>query len=75
MKEVTTRQFYHETKLVDELPEGGTLLVTSRGKPKFIVTRCGERPKMTRALAESLATDWKTPRDFDSVAFLNSLKK
>jgi len=75
MKAVTARQFYHDTKLVDDLPEGGQLLVTSKGKPKFIVTRYGERPTMTRELAESLASDWKTPENFDSVAFLRSLKK
>jgi len=75
MKTVTARQFYHNSKLVDELPEGGQLVVTSNGKRKFLVTRCGERPKMTRELAESLATDWGTPPDFNSVAFLRSLKK
>ena len=75
MKTVTSRQFYHDSKLVDELPEGGSLLVTSNGKPKFLVSRLGQRPKMTRELAESLCTDWGTPPDFDSVAFLRGLKK
>jgi len=75
MKTVTSRQFYHDTKLVDDLPEGGELLVTSNGKPKFVVRRYGKRPVMTRELAKSLATDWKTPEGFDSVAFLRSLKK
>jgi len=75
MKSVTTRQLYHNSKLVDELPEGGQLVVTSNGKRKFVVTRCGERPRMTRELAESLASDWGTPPDFDSVALLRSLKK
>jgi hypothetical protein len=75
MKTVTTRQFYHNAKLVDELPEGGQLVVTSNGKPKFIVTRYGERPKMTRKFAKSLVSDWGTPANFDSVAFLRSLKK
>ena len=75
MKTVTSREFYHNSKLVDELPVGGQLLVTSNGKQKFVVTRCGERPKMTRELAESLASDWGTPPDFDSVAFLRRLKK
>jgi len=75
MKTVTARQFYHNSKLVDELPEGGQLVVTSNGKRKFLVTRCGERPKMTRELAESLAIDAGTPAGFDSVAFLRSLKK
>jgi hypothetical protein len=30
---------------------------------------------MTRELAESLAIDAGTPQDFDTVAFLRSLKK
>ncbi|MCX6972463.1 MAG: hypothetical protein NTV93_20260 [Verrucomicrobia bacterium] len=75
MKTVTAREFYHSSKLVDELPEGGQLVVTANGKPKFLVSRYGERPKMTRKLAESLSSDWGTPPDFDSVAFLQSLKK
>ena len=75
MKTVTAREFYHSSKLVDELPKGGQLVVTSNGKPKFFVSRYGERPKMTRELAESLAIDAGTPPDFDSVAFLRSLKK
>jgi hypothetical protein len=74
MKAVTARQSYRDAKLVDDLPANEQLLVTSTGKPKFIVTRCGERPVMTRKLAESLATNWKTPKNFDSVAFLKSLR-
>lgn len=75
MKTVTAREFYHSSKVVDDLPGGGQLVVTANGKPKFLVTRYGERPKMTRELAESLAFDWGTPPNFDSVAFLRSLKK
>lgn len=75
MKTVTSRQFYHNTKLVDEIPEGGELLVTSNGKPKFIVSRCGSRRRMTRELAQDLAVDGGTPPTSDSVAFLRSLKK
>lgn len=75
MKSVTAREFYHSSKVVDDLAEGGQLVVTTNGKPKFLVSRCGERPKMTRELAESLASDWGTPPGFDSVAFLRSLKK
>ena len=75
MKTVTAREFYHSSKMVDELPEGGQLVVTANGKPKFLVSRYGERPKMTRKLAESLAIDAGTPSGFDSVAFLRSLKK
>ena len=75
MKTVTVRQFYHNTKLVDELTEGGQLVVTSNGRPKFVVTRFGQRPRMTKMLAESLAVDGGTPRAADSAAFLRSLKK
>ncbi len=75
MKTVTCRQFYHNTRLVDEIPEGEGLLVTSNGKPKFIVSRCGSRRRMTKELAQSLAVDGGTPAGVDSVAFLRSLKK
>ncbi len=75
MRTVTSRQFYHNTKLVEEIPEGEELLVTSNGKPKFIVSRCGSRRRMTRELAQNLAVDGGTPAGFDSVAFLRSLKK
>lgn len=75
MKTVTAREFYHSSKVVDDLPEGGQLIVTSNGKPKFHVSKSGARPKMTREMAESLTSNWGTPPDFDSVAFLRSLKK
>jgi len=75
MKTVTARKFYHSSKLVDDLPTGAQLVVTANGKPKFVVSHVGSRPKMTRELAESLCSDWGTPPSFDSVAFLRSLKK
>jgi len=75
MKTVTSREFYHSSKLVDDLPAGGQLLVTANGKPKFVVCRYGKHPKMTKARAESLAIDAGTSPDFDSSAFLKSLKK
>jgi len=74
MKTVSTREFYHNTKLVDSLPAGGQLLVTSNGKPKFVVTRSGARPRMTVEMARARAVDL-TRSGFDSVAFLRSLKK
>ncbi len=74
MKTVTVRDFYHNAGLVDGLPEGKQLLVTSNGKPKFIVSKSA-RPRMTRKLAEARAVgDVKHPK-FDGVAFLASLKK
>ena len=75
MKTVTAREFYHSSKLVDDLHAGEQLVVTANGKPKFVVSPVGNRPKMTRELAESLAIDAGTPQDFDTVAFLRSLKK
>lgn len=74
MKMVTVREFYHNAALVDGLAEGQQLIVTAKGKPKFVVSK-SPRPRMNRGLAESRAvgrTD--TPR-FDGAAFLSTLKK
>ena len=74
MKMVTVREFYHNAALVDGLAEGQQLIVTAKGKPKFVVSK-SPRPRMSRSLAESRAvgrTD--TPR-FDGSAFLSTLKK
>lgn len=74
MKTVTAREFYHNAALVDGLAEGNQLVVTSNGKPKFVVSK-SSRPKMTRELAERRAIgDSKAPR-FNGAAFLASLKK
>jgi hypothetical protein len=74
MKTVTVREFYHNAGLVDGLPEGRQLVVTAKGKPKFVVTR-GTRPRMTRALAEARSVgDPKGPK-VDSLKVLLSLKK
>jgi antitoxin (DNA-binding transcriptional repressor) of toxin-antitoxin stability system len=75
MKTVTAREFYHNSKLVDELPPGGELIVTRHGRPKFTVKRTEERPIMTREMMEARAVscpDW--PKDFDTVKFLQDLK-
>ena len=72
MKSVTVRQFYHNASLVDGLPEGKQLLVTSNGKTKFLVTRSAQ-PRMTRQLAEKRAVGKRRVK-FDGVAFLRSLK-
>lgn len=74
MKTVTVRDFYHNAGLVDGLGEGKQLVVTSNGKPKFIVSKSA-RPRMTRKIAERRAIgDPKAPK-FDGTAFLASLKK
>lgn len=74
MKSVTVREFYHNAGLVDGLPDGQRLLVTAKGKPKFVVTK-GARPRMTRALAESRAVGEPQAPGFDGTAFLRALKK
>jgi len=74
MKSVTVREFYHNAGLVDGLPDGRQLVVTSKGRPKFVVTKSSPL-RMTRQLAEARAVgDASAPR-FDGVSFLNSLKK
>lgn len=74
MKSVTVREFYHNAGLVDGLPEGRQLIVTARGKPKFMVTK-GIRPRMTRALAEDRAVGDTRGPTLEGTAFLQSLKK
>jgi hypothetical protein len=74
MKSVTVREFYHNAALVDGLAAGQQLLVTAKGKPKFIVSK-NPRPRMTRQLAEDRAVGAASTRKFDGTAFLAALKK
>ena len=74
MKTVTVREFYHNPFLVDGLPEGRQLIVTAKGKPKFVVSK-SPRPRMTRKLAEARAVGRSECPCFDGTAFLASLKK
>lgn len=74
MKSVTVREFYHNAGLVDGLPDGRRLVVTAKGKPKFVVTK-GVQPRMTRALAAARAVGDPEAPAFDGTAFLRSLKK
>lgn len=74
MKSVSVREFYHNAALVDGLAEGQQLLVTTKGKPKFIVSR-SPRPRMTRRLAEERAVGAASARKFNGTAFLASLKR
>ena len=39
MKTVTVREFYQNAGLVDGLAEGKQLVVTSNGKPTFVVSK------------------------------------
>jgi len=74
MKTVTVREFYHNAGLVDGLAEGTELVVTAKGKPKFVVSKSA-RPKMSRALAEKRAVGDANAPSFNGPAFLASLKK
>ena len=74
MKTVSVREFYHNAGLVDGLAEGQQLVVTTNGKPKFVVSK-SRRPKMTRKLAEARAVGSVGIAKFDGTAFLASLKK
>lgn len=73
MKTVTVRQFYHNATLVDGLPEGKPLVVTSNGQTKFVVTK-GAPPRMTRKLAEERAVGKGWPKK-DFLALLRSLRE
>lgn len=73
MKSVTVRQFYHNASLVDGLPEGKKLVVTSNGKTKFIVSK-GNPPRMTQKLAEERAVG-DASKPFDGTAFLRTLRE
>jgi hypothetical protein len=75
MKTATVREFYHNAGLVDGLAEGKRLVVTSNGKPKFVVSKWARPPEMARKLAESRAVGDPRGRKFDGTAFLASLKK
>jgi hypothetical protein len=74
MKTVSVREFYHNAGLVDGLAEGKQLLVTAKGKPKFIVSKSA-RPRMTRDLAESRAVGKPNGLKFDGTSFLASQGK
>ncbi len=74
MKAVTVREFYGNAGLVDGLPEGKQMAVTSKGKTKFVVTKSGS-PRMTRELAEKRAVGDSAAGQFDGVSFLKSLKR
>ena len=74
MKTVTVREFYHSAGLVDGLPEGRQLVVTAKGRPKFVVTK-GVRPRMTRELAEARSVGDPRGPKVDSLRVVLSLKK
>lgn len=73
MKSVTVQEFYQNAGLVERLGEGKQLVVTSNGKPKFLV-RKSSHAKMTRELAEKRSIGNPADPSFDGVGFLSSLK-
>jgi antitoxin (DNA-binding transcriptional repressor) of toxin-antitoxin stability system len=77
VKTVTTREFYHTPSLVKSMSEGQTVLVTSNGKPDFIVKKAGKRLRKTAAEMRREARE-TFPEDrpkVDTVAFLRELRK
>lgn len=74
MKTVSVREFYHNARLVDGLPEGKQLVVTANGRPKFVVSK-SSKAKMTRDLAEARSVGKPGAAKFDGTAFLATLKK
>ena len=68
MKTVTVREFYHNARLVDGLADGGQLVVTANGKPRFVVSKAAA-PRMTRKLAEERAVGDPKGLKFDGRPF------
>lgn len=77
VKTVTTREFLRAPTLTKSLRPGQTLLVTSSGKPDFVVTKVGERPRKTaedlRQEALELSPD-ERPK-VDAVAILRKPRR
>ena len=74
MKTVTTREFYHNPSLVEQLPSGDSLRVTSRGKPSFSVTKLG-KPVNKMSLKMIKERSVATGAPMDGVEFLRELRK
>ena len=47
VKTITTREFFHSPLTVKALHPGQSLAVTDNGKPSFVVTKAGKRPRRT----------------------------
>lgn len=77
MKTITTREFFHSPGLVSSLHAGQSLVVTDNGKPNFVVTKAGNRPRKTLADLNREARSHfkrKLPKT-DYVQYLIDLKK
>jgi hypothetical protein len=79
MKTLTLREFFHSPSLVRSLHPGQALVVTSQGKPDFIVTKAIERPRKTakqwQAEARKLLDPKRNRDKVDTVAVLRELRK
>jgi len=74
MKTVSTRDFFHTPALVKGLQPGESIMVTAKGKPEFIVTKAGDRP---RKPIEELDREAKAikGKKFDVVEFLKDQRR
>ena len=57
MKTVTAREFFHWPSTVKALHPGQSLAVTDNGRPSFVVTKAGKRPRPTLADLEREARE------------------
>jgi hypothetical protein len=57
MKTISAREFYHAPALITSLHAGQSLMVTDNGRPNFIVTKAGRRPRKTVADLEREARE------------------
>ncbi len=74
MKTVTTRKFLHAPGVVKILRPGQQLLVTEHGKPSFVITRAGQRPRRTLADLEREAREI-CPEALPKVNFTKAMKE
>ena len=77
MKTMTMEKFYDSPGLAQSLLPGQSLLVTSDGKPNLVVTKAGQRPKITaqQMRREARALLKKPGKKVDTVALLRELRK
>jgi len=77
VKTITNRKFYADSDAVHALKPGESLLVTTKGKPAFVVTKAkhakpGKKAADIREETEEIFPGKRTP--FDGVALLRTLR-
>jgi hypothetical protein len=77
VKTITNREFYADTDAVQALKPGESLLVTTKGKPAFVVTKVKHARPVKKAAdirqeAEAIFPGKRKP--FDGVALLRTLR-